>query len=51
MDISQLRPFTGAHTSLITFASGHVFRISDWSATPTTNSRREDAAAVLHLGK
>ncbi len=35
MDITCLRPFSGLHSSLITFSSGHAFRISLWSATPT----------------
>jgi hypothetical protein len=35
MDISQLRPYSGLHSSLISFSSGHLFRISHWTATPT----------------
>jgi hypothetical protein len=35
MDISQLLPFRGLHTSLIHFSSGYAFRISDWASTPT----------------
>jgi hypothetical protein len=35
MDISQLKPYRGLHTSLIHFDSGYVFRISNWTQTPT----------------